>query len=137
MSRYSPMVTEKIQELAALQAKAAKLQAAIESQRTSELAALPANYGYASINDFIKALKAAAGSGKRRRKGMKAKAGKPAKKSGGKKRKRAKITSELKSQVKSAVEAGKTGAAIAKEFGISVPSVQNIKKELGLVKKRG
>jgi len=130
------MVTEKIQELAALQAKAAKLQAAIESQRTSELAALPANYGYASLNDFIKALKAAVSSGKRGRRGAKAKVGKPAKKSGGK-RKRAKITSELKSQVKSAVEAGKTGAAIAKEFGISVPSVQNIKKELGLVKKRG
>jgi DNA-binding CsgD family transcriptional regulator len=39
--------------------------------------------------------------------------------------------------VKAAVEAGRTGAQIAKEFGISVPSVQNIKKELGLVKKRG
>jgi DNA invertase Pin-like site-specific DNA recombinase len=130
------MVTEKIQELAALQAKAAKLQAAIESQRTSELAALPANYGYASLIDFIKALKAAVSSGRRGRRGAKAKVAKPAKKSGGK-RKRAKITSELKSQVKSAVEAGKTGAAIAKEFGISVPSVQNIKKELGLVKKRG
>ncbi len=131
------MVTEKIQELAALQAKAAKLQAAIESQRTSELSALPSNYGYASLNDFIKALKAAVGRGKRGRRSTKAKAkgGKPAKKSGGK-RKRAKITTELKSQVKSAVEAGKTGAAIAKEFGISVPSVQNIKKELGLVKKR-
>jgi hypothetical protein len=132
------MVTEKIQELAALQAKAAKLQAAIESQRTSELAALPANYGYASLNDFIKALKAAAASGgKRGRRGPKARAAKAAKKKAGGRRKRAKITAELKDKVKSAVEAGKTGAAIAKEFGISVPSVQNIKKELGLVKKRG
>ena len=52
------------------------------------------------------------------------------------KRKRAKLTSELKDQVKVAVEAGKTGAAIAKEFGISLPSVQNIKKEFGLVKAR-
>lgn len=131
------MVTEKIQELAALQAKAAKLKAAIESQRTAELAALPGNYGYESLNDFVKALKAAVG-GSRGRKGRgkgKAKAAKGGKKGG--RRKRAKITPELKSQVKAAVEAGKTGAAIAKEFGISVPSVQNIKKELGLVKKRG
>ncbi len=128
------MVTEKIQELAALQAKAAKLQAAIESQRTSELASLPGDYGYSSLNEFIKALKAAAGSRGARKARGKAKAAAPKK---GGRRKRAKITAELKAQVKSAVEAGKTGAAIAKEFGISVPSVQNIKKELGLVKKRG
>jgi len=51
-------------------------------------------------------------------------------------RTRAKITSETKDKVKALVKEGKTGAAIAKEVGISVPSVQNIKKELGLVKKR-
>ena len=68
----------------------------------------------------------------------KAKAGAARKAKGGKgRRKRAKITPELKAQVKAAVEAGKTGGAIAKELGISLPSVQNIKKEFGLVKKRG
>jgi hypothetical protein len=50
--------------------------------------------------------------------------------------KRARITPELKAQVKASVEAGKTGAVIAKELGISLPSVQNIKKEFGLVKAR-
>ncbi|GAB1488649.1 hypothetical protein MASR2M8_10950 [Opitutaceae bacterium] len=123
------MVIEKIQELNALQAKAAKLQAAIETERTAELAALPAKYGYDSVKAFIKALKAAVGSGRRKRGA--------GKKAAGGKRKRAKITPELKAQVKAAVEAGKTGSAIAKEFGISLPSVQNIKKELGLVKARG
>jgi DNA-binding CsgD family transcriptional regulator len=34
------------------------------------------------------------------------------------------------------VDAGKTGAEIAKELKISLPSVQNIKKALGLVKAR-
>lgn len=34
------------------------------------------------------------------------------------------------------VDAGKTGAEIADVLGISVPSVQNIKKALGLVAKR-
>lgn len=128
------MVTEKIQQLAALQAKAAKLQASIESQRDAELAALPGKYGYDSLPAFIRALKAASsGRGSRKRRGPKP----GGKKKGGRRRKRAKITPELKAQVKGAVEAGKTGAAIAKEFGISLPSVQNIKKELGLVKKRG
>jgi hypothetical protein len=35
------------------------------------------------------------------------------------------------------VQAGQSGAEIAKAFGISLPSVQNIKKEAGLVKARG
>ncbi|MCF3648488.1 helix-turn-helix domain-containing protein [Synoicihabitans lomoniglobus] len=122
------MVTDKIKELQALQAKAAELQKSIEVERTQELAALPAKFGY-DLPGFLKAVKAAAGSKTR---GRKAKAS--AAPSG--KRTRTKITPELKAKVKAAVEAGKTGSAIASEFGISVPSVQNIKKEFGLVKER-
>jgi len=68
------------------------------------------------------------------RKGRAAKTAAPA--APRKKGKRARITPELKDRVKAAVVAGKTGAQIASEFGISVPSVQNIKKEFGLVKSR-
>ena len=46
------------------------------------------------------------------------------------------ITAETKAKVKALTEAGKTGAEIAAAVGISVPSVQNIKKELGLTKAR-
>ncbi len=130
------MVTDKIQELQALQAKAAELQKSIEAERTRELATLPAKYGYDSLPAFIKALKAAV-SGAPKRRGRAAAKPAAAKKAAGGKRTRTKITPELKEQVKAAVEAGKTGAAIANEFGISVPSVQNIKKEFGLVKARG
>jgi DNA invertase Pin-like site-specific DNA recombinase len=134
---YGFMVTEKIKQLQALQAKAKELQDTIESERTQELSSLPERYGYESLAGFIKAVKAAAGSKRGRgRKAGKARAAKPAAKSGSKKRTRAKITAETKAQVKSSVEAGKTGAQIAKELGISLPSVQNIKKELGLVKAR-
>ncbi len=129
------MVTDKIKELEELQAKAAQLKQAIEVERTRELAALPAKYGYGDLATFIKAVKAAAGAAKPR--GRKPKgAAKPVKAKSGK-RSRAKITDELKAQVKAAVEAGETGAAIAERLGISVPSVQNIKKEFGLVKARG
>jgi hypothetical protein len=38
--------------------------------------------------------------------------------------------------VKRLVESGKTGAQIARTLRISLPSVQNIKKALGLVKAR-
>ena len=46
------------------------------------------------------------------------------------------ITDQTRSQVKKMVNDGKTGAEIAKAVGISLPSVQNIKKALGLVKER-
>jgi DNA-binding CsgD family transcriptional regulator len=42
----------------------------------------------------------------------------------------------MREQVKKLVAEGKTGSAIAKEVGISLPSVQNIKKAAGLVNKR-
>ena len=125
------MVTDKIKELQALQAKAAQLQKDIDAERTRDLAAMPAKYGYASLPEFIEALKAAANAAKPR--GRKPKAAKAAPAG---KRTRAKITDQLKADVKAAVEAGETGAAIAERFGISVPSVQNIKKEFGLVKTR-
>lgn len=131
------MVTEKIKQLQALQAKASELQKSIESERAQELAGLPERYGYDSLQSFIRALKGASGSRSRRgRRPAAKKSSAPAAK-GGRKRKRAKITPEMKQQVKEAVSSGKTGAQIAKELGISVPSVQNIKKELGLVKARG
>jgi len=122
------MVTTQIKQLEATKAKVIKLESAIAAQLARELAALPRKFGFPSVAAFLKAVKSAAGG---RAKGA-AKA--PA---GGKRRKRAVITADTKAKVKSLVQAGKTGAEIAKGVGISLPSVQNIKKELGLVKKRG
>jgi len=121
------MVTNKIKQLTATKAKIIKLEKSIAAQLARELAALPRKYGFASTQAFIKAVRAAGGKGKG--------AAKP--KAGGKRRKRAVITADTKAKVKALVQAGKTGAEVAKAAGISLPSVQNIKKELGLVKKRG
>ena len=77
-----------------------------------------------------KAVKAAVGGGDKVRGAAKSKT------SGGKNRTRAVITDETRANVKKLVEEGKLGAAIAEELGISLPSVQNIKKVLGLVKAR-
>lgn len=127
------MVTQKIKELAANKAKVAALEKSIATELTRELAGLPAQYGFADINDFIAAVKAAAGKGGKAKGKAKAVA---AKAPAAKRRKRAVITAETKAKVKALVEGGKTGSQIAKEVGISLPSVQNIKKELGLVKAR-
>jgi hypothetical protein len=46
------------------------------------------------------------------------------------------IDDAMRAEVKKLLKAGKTGAEVAKEVGISLPSVQNIKKAFGLVKER-
>jgi DNA invertase Pin-like site-specific DNA recombinase len=121
------MITKKLQELEATKAKVAGLEKAIAAELNRELAALPAQFGFSNVQSFIKAVKAAASG----RGGAKAKAAPGAKK----RRARAVITDATRAQVKKLVEAGKTGNEIAKAVGISLPSVHNIKKALGLVKK--
>ena len=129
-----PMITQTLQKIAALRAEAAALEATVEAARAKELAALPAQYGFSSAAEFAAAVIAASGKPRGRKPGKAAKAAvEPA--SGGKKRRtRAVITDAMKAEVKKLVQAEKTGAEIAKAVGISLPSVQNIKKELGLVK---
>lgn len=123
------MITDKIKELEALKQKAAELEAAVADERNRALMALPKQYGYDNVDDFMDALLAANGRNRRR--------GRPPGSGVGKKRRqRAVITEETRAQVKKMVEAGKTGGDIAKTLGISLPSVQNIKKALGLVRER-
>jgi hypothetical protein len=121
------MTKDKIKVLEAakarIAAKIARLEKKILLQQHKQLAILPAKYGFDSVGAFLKAVKQAAG-------------GKVGVAAGGKRRKRAVITDETRAAVKKHTEAGKTGAAIAKALDISLPSVQNIKKALGLVKPR-
>jgi hypothetical protein len=127
------MVTKQIKELEATKAKIAALEKSIAKRLNKELASLHTKYGFDSVKDFAKALKAASASGSTRR----GRRGRPAKAAvKAKRRKRAVITGETRASVKKLVESGKTGLQIAKSLGISLPSVQNIKKALGLVKAR-
>jgi hypothetical protein len=134
------MIPDKIKELRALQAQAQALEESIETERAKELAQLPERYGYDSVPAFIGALRRYARGVARgpRRVGRAAAPVASARVAGrGRKRRtRRKITDETKSQVKKLVQEGRTGAEIAKAVGISLPSVQNVKKELGLVKSR-
>ena len=127
------MITDTIKELEATKAKVASLEESIASQLDKELSELPAKYGFESAQAFLKAVAAATG-GRKNKRGIKA-----AKSEGGKRRKRrkrAEITDETRAELKRLAEAGKSGSEIAVALGISLPSVQNIKKALGLVKSR-
>ncbi len=134
------MVTETIKELEAARSKVAALEAAL-AKKNQALASLHTKHGYDNVDDFITALKEAGGRGSRGRGRRAAAPAAPVASSsssaGSRKRsKRAKITPEIKQELKTLVGQGKTGAVIAKTLGISLPSVQNIKKELGLVQAR-
>lgn len=119
------MVTNKLEQLREYQKKMAQIEKELASFHR-KLAALPAKHGFRSMDAFIDALRSAAKSGGAR----------SAPKAAGGRKPRAKITPEVKQKVKALVGEGKTGSQVAKLLGISVPSVQNIKKELGLVKAR-
>jgi hypothetical protein len=135
---------EQLAKLEKAKADLQQLESKISAERVAALAKLPSDFGYSSLDLFIKALKEAAKTGgKTKGKGSraaKAGAGKAAKAApaakAAKAAKRAKITDEIKAQVKALSEAGKTGKEIARTLGISAPSVQNVKKALGLVKPR-
>ncbi len=122
------MVAPTLKELAAAKAKMAKLQQTVARELPRELAALPGRYGFNNTAAFIAAVKAASG-GRR--------AAKPKDFGKRKFRKRAKITDATRAKVKKLVESGKTGGAIARKLAISLPSVQNIKKALGLTRGSG
>lgn len=123
------MVTDKLKELEAARAKLASLEQSLEAQLNKELAGLPAKYGFDSAASFLKAFTAATGGRRGRPAGQRGGPGK-------KRRRRAVITDETRAALKKMVDAGKTGGEIAKALQISLPSVQNIKKALGLVRKR-
>lgn len=112
------MISNSLKKIADYQKKIATLEKQMVRQK-KRLLALPGKLGFKSVDELIAALRAAQGGS-----GDKA-AAKP-------RRKRAKITAETKAQVKKLVEAGKSGSQIAKAVGISLPSVYNIKKALGL-----
>jgi hypothetical protein len=124
------MISNKLKKIATMRAKLLALETSVAIERRNELAELPQRYGFENAAAFVKAVKAA-GSGKHPRGPKRATPG-----AGRKRRKRAHITDEIRADVKKLAGEGKTGGEIAKATGISLPSVQNIKASLGLVKKR-
>ena len=81
--------------------------------------------------DSTQALIDALGNLPKKRKRRVRRAVKPLRKS-----KRARLTPDQKKSIADAIKGGMTGTAASKEFGISLATIQNIKKDFGLVKSR-
>lgn len=130
------MITDTQKQIAATKAKLEALEKKAAAEVSKKLTNLHKTVGFATRADLIAALQGLEAP-KRARK-AKAAGSKKAARGGAKKRaKRTKITDELRAAVVEAAKAGKKGADIAAEFGISIPSLQNIKKAAGLTKPRG
>jgi DNA invertase Pin-like site-specific DNA recombinase len=126
------MLSNKFKEIQQYKAKLVEMEKAVLAERETQLKRLHLDMGFASQVELIKALRTA-GSAPATKPGRKRKpAAAPAKKAS---RKRAKITPELRQKIVEAIVAGGKGGAVARKFGVSVPTVQNIKKAAGLVKK--
>lgn len=127
----------KITKLKSLQNEIAKLERELENARREQLANIHTEYGFADRASLIKALQELGDGSARPVKVARKAAKKATTKTGKKRRTRATITPEMKARVKELAQAGElTSAQIAKDVGISLPSVQNIKKEFGLVRGR-
>ena len=135
-------------QLTKLERKRALLEKRIKARASRQFASLPAKVGLKSIDDLILQLLPYGSSGLRSRLGRMEAAtasavatlgaalgkrrGRPPRKSRG-----TRYTAEVKAAVKKAVEAGgKTVAQISKEYGPSVFSIKDWKKQWGLTRKR-
>lgn len=130
--------------LAKKQAELATLEKELAKARESQFTELPAKLGLKSIDALILALAGYASPRlKRALKGVwgekiaaapksEVKPEVPAKPA---KRKRARITPELKEKIVAALQAGgKTAGVVAAEYGVSVAAVNVIKRQAGLTK---
>ena len=127
-------------QLTQLERKRQQLEKRIKERASRQYAALPAKVGLKNIDDLILELLPYGSSGLRSRLNQNGAASAP----GGKRRGRpprksrgTRYTADVKAAVKRAVEAGgKTVAEISREFGPSVFSIKDWKKQWGLTRAR-
>lgn len=87
----------------------------IEQERKRKLYDLPQLVGLNSVDELISALKDLASTPRKGRAG---------------------ISGEIRVKMKDDLKSGMKGTDVAKKYGVSVPTVQKLKQELGLVKTR-
>lgn len=115
-----------------IQAKIEKLRAqvaSLESDLFGELAKLPRKFGFSDVDSFADAVREAAGGrgSPKKAKGRKAKSGR---------KPRALVTDETRKQVARLALGGATAPEIAAALDLSVGTVHNIQKKLGLKSRR-
>ena len=124
MPKTNHRIDTTLEKLRAAQARVVALQEKVEQERKSSLETLHESIGFSSRADLIAALERLEGPKRSRAGSAKPRA------------KRTRITPEMRAQIVEAIQSGQTGVAVAAQFGISTPSLHNIKKAAGLVNSR-
>ncbi len=121
-------ITQKINELSGLKSKMDSLSQEIENERTNNLRALPEEFGYGSVNEFIDAVRSASrGNGKKARKaGVRS----------SQRKARVSITPDKRKEIVSFFKSDGSVVDAVTKFNISIATAQNIKKEAGMVNER-
>ena len=133
MARKQSTLGSTLTALQQAEAQVEALRKKVGKERSGRLKTLHLSFGFASRGQLIDALTELGGSGRPGRPPAAAKSSAPV---GRKKRKRARITPEMKTEIIKAIKEGSSGLTVAKRFSISSQSVQNIKKAAGLVQAR-
>jgi hypothetical protein len=133
MARKQSTLGSTLTALQQAEAQVEALRKKVGKERSGRLKTLHLSFGFASRGQLIDALSELGGSGRPGRPPAAAKSAAPV---GRKKRKRARITAEMKAEIIKAIKEGASGLTVAKRFSISSQSVQNIKKAAGLVQAR-
>lgn len=124
-----------LKTLASLKTQIAKIEASVAATTAkvqAQLRKLPAKFGYATVTEFVDAVKLAfKDETKPARKGKSAKAS-----TGTVRKGRVSLTPAVRQEVKDFLATGKSTIEAAAKFSISVPTAQNLKKEAGLVRQR-
>jgi len=121
--------------ITALFDQVATAKAQYERAKIEFLATLPGELGYESADELIAAIRQISqGGGKASLAPSPVSAARGPRKG---RRTRATITQSMRAQVVSLLKEGKTAKAVAAAVGISIPSVQNIKKAAGMVGANG
>jgi hypothetical protein len=126
------MLNKKLKEISLYKAKIAALEKSILAERQSKLKKLQSDLGYGSTADLIEALRSINGAAPSASRGKASAA--PAGGPGRKRRKRAKVTDEMRQGMVTALRGGGKAADVAKQFGVSIPTVQNVKRAAGLTR---
>ena len=136
------MISNTLKAIQETKNKLAALEKKAEAEQKSRIVNLHKEAGFATRAELIEALQSLGGAtakksrARKATKTVKAPKAKKAVKGAKKRAKRTVITAELRKGVIAALKAGGKGAAVASKFGVSVPTLHNIKKAAGLTNSR-
>jgi hypothetical protein len=136
MARKQSTLGSTLTALQQAEAQVEALRKKVGKERSGRLKTLHLSFGFDSRDELIEALTGLGGSRRPGRPPAVAAASRSAAPVARKKRKRARITAEMKAEIIKAIKEGSSGLTVAKRFSISSQSVQNIKKAAGLVQAR-